>query len=242
MGYCFDDFDYMAASKRILAIESSGRYSSVATLQGDADGARLLEQILLSGDERTAQVLAPTIQKLLASAGWSPKSVELVAVALGPGSFTGLRIGVTTAKAFAYAIGAEVMGVNTLESLALGAGPSAAALWAVLSAQRQELFAAKFAINEAGDLNAIQETLIIPQDAWLAGLHAGDRVTGLALKQLVPRLPAGVEVLPEEQWQPAAVEVGQLAWRNYQAGQRDDVWRLSPNYYRLSAAEEKQAG
>ena len=106
----------MADSKRILAIESSGRHASVATLWGDADGTRLIGQTLLSGDERTAQVLAPAIQQLLAAADWSPKSVELVAVTVGPGSFTGLRIGVTTAKAFAYAIGAEVLGVNTLGS------------------------------------------------------------------------------------------------------------------------------
>src|SRR5215207_3267182 len=134
----------MAGSKRILAIESSGRHASVATLLGDAGGTRMLGQSLLSGDERTAQMLAPTIQKLLTEAEWSPKSVELVAVTVGPGSFTGLRIGVTTAKAFAYAIGADVLGINTLEALAVQSPPSESPLWTVLDAQRQELFAAKF--------------------------------------------------------------------------------------------------
>src|SRR4029078_6236163 len=109
----------------------------VATLWGDAGGTRLIGQALLIGDERTAQVLAPTIQRLLAQAEWSPKSVELVAVTVGPGSFTGLRIGVTTAKAFAYAVGADVLGVNTLEALALLATPLASPLWTILDAQRQ---------------------------------------------------------------------------------------------------------
>jgi tRNA threonylcarbamoyladenosine biosynthesis protein TsaB len=236
----FDDVGYMTGSKRILAIESSGRHASVATLWGDSSGTRLVEQTLLSGDERTARVLAPTIQQLLAAAEWSPKSVELVAITVGPGSFTGLRIGVTTAKAFAYAIGADVMGVNTLEALALQAPRSATPLWAVLEAQRQELFAAKFIVNEQLSILTEHETCIIPQDAWLASLRPGDRVIGPALSRLESRLPAGIEAVPEQLWQPTATSVGQVAWRKYQAGGHDDVWKLSPNYYRPSAAEEKQ--
>jgi tRNA threonylcarbamoyladenosine biosynthesis protein TsaB len=236
----FDEVGYMADGERILAIESSGRHSSVATLTGDANGTRLIGQCLLTGDERTAQVLAPTIHALLSSANWSPKSVELVAVTVGPGSFTGLRIGVTTAKAFAYAVGADVVGVNTLETIALQAPPSSSPLWAVLDAQRQELFAAKFIVSEHLNFRTERETLIIPQDEWLTSLEPGDRVIGPALKRLGSRLPAGVIVLPESLWQPTAAAVGQIAWKKYQAGHRDDVWKLSPNYYRASAAEEKR--
>jgi tRNA threonylcarbamoyladenosine biosynthesis protein TsaB len=230
----------MTGSKRILAIESSGRHASVALLWGNPDNADLLAQSLLSSDERTAQVLAPTIENLLKAADWSPKSIELVAVNIGPGSFTGLRIGVTTAKAFAYAIGADVMGVNTLESLALQSSPSASPLWTILDAQRQELFAAKFVVNEHHEIRIQCETCIMPQDQWLTALQSGDRVIGPALKRLASRLPPGVEALPEQSWQPLAMSVGQLAWKNYQAGHRDDVWKLSPNYYRPSAAEEKR--
>ena len=230
----------MAGSKRILAIESSGRHASVATLWGDTSGTRLIGQTLLSGDERTAQALAPTIQQLLAAAGWSPKSVELVAVTVGPGSFTGLRIGVTTAKAFAYAIGADVLGVNTLEALASQATPSASPLWTILDAQRQEFFAARFIVNDQSTIRTEVETCIVPQDEWLTGLRPGDRVIGPALKRFAARFPVGIEVLGEHSWQPVAASVGQVAWKNYQAGHRDDVWKLSPNYYRPSAAEEKR--
>src|SRR5262245_56901299 len=108
----------MSGSKRILAIETSGRHGSVATLGGEPAGARLIGQTVLTGEERTAQVLAPAIQQLLIATEWSPKSIDPVAVTVGPGSFTGLRIGVTTAKAIAYAVGADVLGVNTLEPLA----------------------------------------------------------------------------------------------------------------------------
>jgi len=230
----------MPDNKRILAIESSGRHASVATLYGNANGTQLIDQTLLSGEQRTAQVLAPTIQELLATADWSPKSVELVAVTVGPGSFTGLRIGVTTAKAFAYAVGADVIGVNTLEALALQATPSSSSFWTILDAQRQELFAAKFVVSDQFSICTEHETHIVPQDKWLTIVQPGERVIGSALKRIVSRLPAGTIALPDQSWQPVARSVGQLGWTRYQAGHRDDVWRLSPNYYRPSAAEEKR--
>jgi tRNA threonylcarbamoyladenosine biosynthesis protein TsaB len=230
----------MEHAKRILAIETSGRYGSVATLWGDADNARLVGQTVLTGDQRTAQSLAPALQRLLAAADWAPKSVELVAVTVGPGSFTGLRIGVTTAKAFAYAVGADVVGINSLTTLAAQAPPSASPLWTILDAQRQEVFAAKFLVSENLDIRMERDTAVISQEHWLAGLTSGDTGVGPVLKRLVPRLPKGVVALPEELWQPMAAVVGQVAWNAYQAGQRDDVWKLAPTYYRPSAAEEKR--
>ena len=229
----------MSRSRPILAIETSGRYGSAALLWGDDYAAQVVGQIVLPEDQRTAQSLAPALKQLLTDVGWTPKSVELIAVTTGPGSFTGLRIGVTTAKAFAYAIGAEIIGVNTLAALAAQTPPSTAPLWTILDAQRQELFAAKFMVGEKLDIRPERETAIVPQDRWLAGLQPGDRVIGTALKRLAVRLPHGVNKLPEELWQPMAAAVGQVAWKSYQAGQRDDIWQLNPNYYRPSAAEEK---
>jgi tRNA threonylcarbamoyladenosine biosynthesis protein TsaB len=180
------------------------------------------------------------LQALLADVGWSPRNVELVAVAFGPGSFTGLRIGVTTGKAFAYAAGAQVAAVETMDALAAQSGPGPASLWTTLDAQRQELFVAKFSLGEDGPVRQ-QETRIMPQDAWLAALRAGDHVTGPPLGRLRPRLPTDVVALPEANWQPMAATVGQVAWRAFQQGQRDDVWKLAPKYIRPSAAEEKAA-
>ena len=232
----------MSHDKRILAIETSGRHGSVAALVGEVDATKPTGQIALTPDQRTAQSLAPAMKQLLADAGWLPKDVELVAVAIGPGSFTGLRIGVTAAKTFAYSVGAEVVGINTLRALAAQAPPSPVPIWTISDAQRQELFAAKFIVGENLDIREEHETAIIPQERWLAELQLGDRVIGPALKRLASRLPAGVEMLPEEYWQPMAIAIGQIAWQAYQTCQRDDVWKLVPNYYRLSAAEEKRLG
>jgi tRNA threonylcarbamoyladenosine biosynthesis protein TsaB len=230
----------MECAKRILAIETSGRHGSVAALWGEAVKSRLLGQVTLAANQRTAQALMPAIEQLLAESDWPPASVELVAVAVGPGSFTGLRIGVTAAKTLAYALSAEVIGVNTLEALAVQAPTSAATLWAVLDAQRQELFAARFAMDGSGRLRAERDTHIVSQETWLAGLQVGDRVTGTALGRLAARLPKDVVIMPQEFWQPMAAAVGQIGWKSYLAGRRDDVWKLAPLYFRPSAAEEKR--
>ena len=229
----------MDDAKRILAIETSGRLGSVAALLGTALGLELLSELSLTGTQRTAQALAPTLQQMLQKVGWAPASIGLVAVAIGPGSFTGLRIGVTTAKALAYSLGAEIIGVNTLDALAAQAPPSSAPLWAILDAQRQELFAAKFVSVDDGAMQSVRETAIVSQEHWLSQLQPGDRVIGPALSRLASRLPPGVESLAEDAWQPTASSVGKIAWREYQSGRRDDLWQLSPNYYRASAAEEK---
>jgi tRNA threonylcarbamoyladenosine biosynthesis protein TsaB len=224
---------------RIIAIESSGRHGSLATLTGVGDEATLVREACLSGNQRTAQLLAPKLRQLLADVGWPPKSIDVVAIANGPGSFTGLRIGVTTAKALAYAVQAELIAVNTLEVIASQVPHSAGRLWAILDAQRQELFAARFVIGDDGRFQVDQPPQTMPQEVWLAQLQPHDRVTGPALRRLAARLPMGVIAASEDMWEPTATATGQLAWQAYCRGQRDDLWKLAPAYFRLSAAEEK---
>jgi len=229
----------------ILALETSSQAGSVALLNCNVGGVEVsdsvLSQCLLSADRRSAQSLAPAMAQVLAEAGKRPADVGLVAVTIGPGSFTGLRVGVTTAKTFAYAAGCECLGVDTLEVIAaqvpLGT-PTSGELHAVLDAQRKELFLARFRWDGSVPVR-LEENRTVPADQWLAGLAPGTTVTGPGIKRLIDRLPAGVVAAPELQRDPQAATVGRLAWRDYQAGRRDDLWKLAPKYLRVSAAEEK---
>jgi tRNA threonylcarbamoyladenosine biosynthesis protein TsaB len=220
---------------KTLALETSGQSGSVALL----DGETIVGDLSLPLDERNAKTLAPAIQEILTSAGWQPGEIRLVAVAVGPGSFTGLRVGVTTAKTFAYAVRAEVIGVNTLEAIAAQAPPDVKRLAVVLDAQRQQVFAADFARGPAGDFECVSDTAIVDNDTWLAKLDPAVAVSGAALEKLGARLPAGIVVVARECWTPRAATVGHLGWRQHQSGRRDDLWRLVPQYFRRSAAEEK---
>ncbi len=221
---------------RILAIETADLRGSVALLQRD----QLLAERTLDAQRRSARSLAPAIAELLDEAGWRPQDVQLVAVATGPGSFTGLRIGVTTAKAFAYAASCQVIDVHTLEAIAARADANVSRLWVVLDAERGELFAAEFARTADGALREVAPTSIVAHEAWLASLAPGSVVTGPGLERLQDRLPSGVTIIEPALWAPIASVVGRLGWQHYEAGQRADVFALVPQYFRRTAAEEKR--
>ena len=220
---------------RTLAIETTERTGSVAAL---ADG-QLVAEAPLAGDQRSAQSLAPAIEEILNRLEWRAADVDLVAVTVGPGSFTGLRVGVTTAKTLAYAVGAEVLGVNTLEVIAAQAPLGEARITAVIDAQRQQFYSASFTRENHAAMRCVEETHIVDRAAWLAKRPAGEVVTGPGLSRLTDDLPPGVTVVESHDWAPRAATVGKLAVAHYQQGRRDDLFRLAPQYYRLSAAEEK---
>ena len=134
---------------RILAIETVAAAGSIALLDDDqvVDESESRHHAAAHRRWRTG------IAELLKRAGWRPTDVELVAVAIGPGSFTGLRIGVTTAKAFAYAVGCQVVGVNSLAAVASRASRELPKISAAIDAQRGELFVADFTRLSDGTLS-----------------------------------------------------------------------------------------
>lgn len=230
---------------RILALETSVRDASVALLEQD----RLVSQRILVPQQRTASALVPLMAQQLRAAGWRADQVELVVVSQGPGSFTGLRVGVTAAKTLAYATRAAVMGVPTLDVIAAQVDGPVPRLDVVMNAQRQQVFVASYESQVTGwaPLGSVR---IVDNQVWLAtlateeplgeviGIRPAELVTGPALHRLREQIPAVVQVSPPEQWSPRAVTLGRLGLRAYRSGRRNDLWKLVPQYYRPSAAEE----
>ncbi len=220
---------------RILALETSELLGSVAVAEDD----KILADLELGAGQRSAQSLAPAIHAILAKVGWHPKDVDVVAVTVGPGSFTGLRIGVTTAKVFAYAVGAEVIGISTLETIAAAAPPEVNALSVLIDAQRGDVVVQGFCRSVTGQLDAGSEARLVSMADWIGSLTAGTVLTGPVLRKWQEPFPSGVVLLDAEFWRPRAANVARLAYRDFTAGRRDDVWTLLPTYSRSSAAEEK---
>ena len=147
---------------------------------------------------------------MLSDAEWRPAELDLICVTTGPGSFTGLRIGVTTAKTLAYATRANVIGVHTLAAIAARVSEPYERLWTVVDAQRQELFVAEFRSGWQQDSNGIPDTRIVGVDDWLAELQPSDSVSGPPLEKLTERLPTGVRTVEPKLWAPDADTVGRL--------------------------------
>jgi len=220
---------------KTLAIETSGRFGSIAIWESN----QCLAEKDLPHDRRTAESLIIGIEDLISGCHWSPADLELIAVTQGPGSFTGLRLGCVTAKVLAYAVGAKLVGVNTLEVLASPAMPGTP-LWSAMEAGRNQCFVAQFSVTKQGPTETTP-ALIMEIEEWLKILTAGDRITGPLLQTVRQRLPAGVETLPVEHWSPHARHVAQLGVDKYRQGHVENLWEFSPHYFRPSAAEEKRS-
>lgn len=222
-----------------LALETSGTTGSVALVDAAEAKVRLLGERQLPPGERTARTLLPAVQSLLQEHACRPADLGLIGATTGPGSFTGLRLGVVAAKTLAYATGAPLVGVHTLVAIAAGVCPIETRLWTVLDAQRGELFVACF--EPHADLAAAPEpaTEILNVEDWLNRLSPGAVVAGPPLAKLRDRLPPRVTAADEARWSPAAAAVARLAIDLHRRGAAVDPLALVPNYYRKSAAEEK---
>ena len=162
-----------------------------------------------------------------------------MAVATGPGSFTGLRIGVTTAKTFAYAVGCQAIGVHTLASIASRVAFGIRQFVVVLDAHRGELFVADFTRGAGDELSGSETTRVMRLEDWLPTLVPGCVVTGPGLIKVGDRLPEGVIALDPGLSLATAATVGQVGWRTFSAGRRESVFDLLPQYFRRTAAEEQ---
>jgi len=220
---------------RVLAIETVGSTGTVALLERDL----VVAELALDPALRSAQSLAPGIHELMQRRGWTPGDIELVAVASGPGSFTGLRIGVTTAKVFAYAVGCSVIGVNTMAAIASRVPEDIAQFSVILDAQRSELFIAEFVRGVDGQLLGRETTRVVSAEHWIAELPSSTIVTGPGLAKWSPRLKGRAILVDAARWAPAASAVGRVGWQEYAAGARISPIDLVPQYFRRTAAEEQ---
>ena len=188
-------------------------------------------------------LLAPILQKLIQQGGVSFDQIGLIALPTGPGLFTGIRVGVVSAKSLAYSTKADLIGVNTLEVIAAQTAISqdwfGKPVAAVLNAQRQQLFTGQYISSSPWKTEAVAPNQTLTRQNWIDANQC-ELVTGSGLKPMADAIGAQSEVVVAQQssWECSAASVGKLAWQKYQDGQRDDFWKLEPIYFRPSAAEE----
>ncbi len=225
---------------RILAFETSAKAGSVAILEDD----RLLAESYINTALTHSQTLLVMAQQLIENCGYTPSDIEAVAVAAGPGSFTGVRIGVAAAKGFAWGAQLPCYGVSTLEAMAQNLGVQRGYVLPVMDARRQQVYTALFYAD--GDLvrktpdRAIslaeleQEIKKLEESVFLVG--DGSVLCYNTLQKNCPTLV----LPPEHRMHQRAAGVALVAAQMYQAGLRPDTASLTPNYLRLSQAERER--
>ena len=231
----------------ILAFETSAKAGSVALWQ---DG-RLLGESYQNTGLTHSQTLLAMAEDLLKSCGFQPRNVTAVAVAAGPGSFTGVRIGVAAAKGFAWGLEIPCCGVSTLEAMAENLGIYDGYVLPVMDARRSQVYNALFraekgVLSRCSEDRAISLTDLCGELKTLDGpvylVGDGSSLTYNTLKEQIP----GLILPPEHRMHQRAAGVALVAEKMLQKGEVCDAAALTPNYLRLSQAErermEKQNG
>ncbi len=186
--------------------------------------------------------LIPNIRAILGRAGLLLAEIEIVGVGTGPGSYTGLRVGVMAAKTIAYATGADLVGLDTLEAVARNGPGDANRIAVIADAQRGDLYVAEWARDyPGGPLRLTQPCRVEPLLSWLARLEPATMVLGPALESGAIRSSIPPHCLSAEPGSglPEGRQLIELALGAHSRGVRDDLWNLEPHYLRKSSAEDK---
>ena len=226
---------------RILAFETSAKAASVALLE---DGKLVGESYQNTGLTHS-QTLMVMAQDMLKQCGIAPKDIHALAVANGPGSFTGVRIGVAAAKGFAWGAQLPCYGVSTLEAMVYSLGIWQGYVCPVMDARRSQVYNALFYVNQ-GEISRVTEDRAIALEDLGKELQTldgpiflvgdGSTLCHSRLRGFVPSL-----VLPPEHgMHQRASGVALVAHKLALAGETADANGLSPNYLRLSQAERER--
>ena len=200
----------------ILALETSGLAGSIALLRGE----QLINAVELPATgRRHARLLVPEVKEMLSHAGLRLRDLDAVAVSEGPGSFTGLRVGVVCAKTLAYALQKPLIGINTFQALAAALPAGETCVHVQEDALRGDVFAASYIRGGTHKWENQQAGRLIPLETWLTTTAPG-LATGPGLKKFGESLQqAGFRLAPVELWQPQAEHIGRLALAELAAGQ-----------------------
>lgn len=216
----------------LLVTDTSGRHGSVALARAvsSSGDVELIESVPLAGGTFSAQ-LVPQITGLLEKHGLSKCDIDAFVVVSGPGSFTGLRVGLAAIKALAEILGKPIVPVSLLEVITMASAIRGNVL-AVLDAGRGEIYAGEYEVGESSRL--VREQLLSKDE--FVSLAAGTAVAtpDAALEQLArsaaSRLVQRVEM-------PSSERIARVGWQRLQAGQTVTPEQLDANYIRKSDAE-----
>ena len=221
-----------------LALETSGRIGSVAIAK---DGEVIAERSYPHGLQH-ASALVPLIDQLCQEHALTPADLEEIYVSIGPGSFTGLRVGVTLAKSLAFATGARLVAVPSVHVLAENAPADAKCVAIVLDAKRGQIFTATYE-RTAGSTWTEREPARLDRLATVLEratrpLHLlGD---GIPFHRGSIPIDDQIIVTDESTWHATARVVSKLGSAMAARGDFANVFTIKPTYVRLPEAEEKR--
>lgn len=221
-----------------LAMECATETVGLALL----DGEEILAEFYLGPGRHHAEVLLPALEKLLLLSGTPMEKIDLLACTTGPGSFTGVRMGVSTVKGLALAMGKPIVGVSTLETLAMNAFPTPGLICPLLDARRDQVYAGLYRMGPDGFPEIVMPERLTDIVYLMRDLPAdeveliGDGAVRYRDRILESR-PGRCAPSGSRQHRLHASAVGMIGIHRYSQGRIEDPLTFSPKYLRLSEAE-----
>ncbi len=215
---------------KILGIETSTRAASVAVVSDD----KVLAEVIQESNSPHSETLQVQIEEVLKNSGVGEK-IDAVAISIGPGSFTGLRIGLAAAKILAYAWKIKIIGVPTLQALAFNFPTESVTVLPMIDAQKNRAYVQQFK-------NLIPQTEIevcaIDEIINSAGKLEGEVfLCGDILHKIKVDLPTNVKIAPPNLKMPRAANIALCGKFLLDSGKEDNLMNLEPRYIRRSEAE-----
>lgn len=231
-----------------LAVDTSTEEVAVGLGNVTYEGVHLLGETNIDVPRASLTHLVPAVMRLLDSAGRAMGDVETVVVGRGPGSFTGVRIGVSAAKGMAQGLGVPLHGVNTLDAVAERFVGRRGLVGVLGDAMRREVYPALYRLDDGTVTRLSGDTVETPAAvaAQWAALEEPILLAGNGLRKyadvFVEALGAGADLAPEALWTPTGESLLMASWRAMNAGAEGSgaVAALLPVYTRLSDAEETE--
>lgn len=231
----------------MVPIPAANSSSNPHDIQSDRECVKIATDSL----PNSSSSLVPEIQFVLTNAGLTAVDIDLIAIALGPGSFTALRIGLVAAKTFAYATGCSIVGVGVMDAVAWQAadwqrshssisGPRV--IGVAVNIGRGEICATSYELTPGQTLppSPSSDPCIYQPEIWLNGLNPSALITGNGIELMSNALPAHSElhIAPANIRLPDVATIAKLGVARFLDSGSDDYWALQPIYSRPSAAEE----
>jgi tRNA threonylcarbamoyladenosine biosynthesis protein TsaB len=223
----------------ILSIETATGCGSVALTKGGLNKGKLLAEATAQPEVTHSRRLLGSVDWIMQAAGLEWDALDGIAISLGPGSFTGLRIGMAAAKGIVFATQKPLIGVQTLDAIALSCPVIDRPLWCLLDARKQEVYAACYQAGPHGlpeqcsPVEAVRPARLLERidgPALLAGPGLNEYHDLFADKE-------GLQLIPPALSSPSAVRIGFLAAEQLLRGEIQDPATSAPMYVRASEAE-----
>ncbi len=227
---------------RILALDSSGLVATVAILEDE----QTIAEYTVNYKKTHSQTLLPMLDEVVKMTGFDLNTIDAIAVAGGPGSFTGLRIGSATAKGLGFALNKPLIHIPTVDGMAYNLYGIKGLICPMMDARRNQVYTGIYRFEEAFEI--VENQMAISLEELIEKLNQyGEKVTFLGdgvpvyKEQLEKGLTVDYSFAPAHVNRQSAAAVGTLAMKYYAEGKTETATEHQPDYLRLSQAERERA-